>query len=219
MIETTRNTITCKCGNSHEIEGHVASAGARMVDGWNVVITMNNQIIDLCPSCYHKAKELAKELTSLTGNRYVSVSHLVHDLTDEELEKKEDDFPHFELVKVAETFPEGFEYIAFSQSYMSELSQILHLSDKLKGKFKGNVLIDTVAKQGQSSGRLVTVYFDGENFDLKSFDYQKSASRPLCRYLTDYYRSHPDVLEATVLNSVQVKMIRAGIPLPHHFKA
>jgi len=76
MTEQTKTTIACRCGSKHEIEGHPSSIGNRIVDGWNVAVTMNMGIINLCPPCYARTQELAEEIYQLTGSRYVSLAHL-----------------------------------------------------------------------------------------------------------------------------------------------
>ena len=83
MDTKTKTTITCKCGKSHEIEGNASVIGNRIVDGWNVAVTMNMGIINLCPTCYERTQALAEEIYQLTGSRYVSLAHLSDDDDDE----------------------------------------------------------------------------------------------------------------------------------------
>lgn len=84
MATKSKNTISCRCGNKHEIEGHPASIGNRIIDGWNVAITMNMGVINLCPTCYERTKVLAKEIYQLTGSWYVSLAHLSDKDDDDE---------------------------------------------------------------------------------------------------------------------------------------
>lgn len=83
MTAEKKSTITCKCGNSHQIEGTPSAIGNRIVDGWNVAVTMNMDIINLCPVCYERTKVLAEEIYQLTSSRHVSLAHL-SDTDDEE---------------------------------------------------------------------------------------------------------------------------------------
>lgn len=76
MATQHKSTITCKCGNEHQIEGHPSAIGNRIVNGWNVAVTMDMDIINLCPACYARTQELAEEIYQLTGSRYVSLAHL-----------------------------------------------------------------------------------------------------------------------------------------------
>lgn len=123
----------------------------------------------------------------------------------------------FELYKVKpeQGVTEGFEYVAFSTSYLSRLSEITDLEEQLAGKFNGLVLIDNVCKMGQNSDRLLTVHFDGECFDFDTFKRQDTASRPLRLMLSAFYKEHPNYVNASVLSSIQQKMILRGLPLGH----
>jgi len=123
----------------------------------------------------------------------------------------------FELYKVKpeQGVTEGFEYVAFSTSYLSRLSEITDLEEQLAGKFHGRVLVDNVCKMGQNSDRLLTVHFDGECFDFDSLELQVTASRPLRLMLSAFYKEHPNYVNASVLSSIQQKMILRGLPLGH----
>lgn len=118
-------------------------------------------------------------------------------------------------VKPEQGVTEGFEYVAFSTSYLSRLSEITDLEEQLAGKFHGRVLVDNVCKMGQNSDRLLTVHFDGECFDFDSFELQVTASRPLRLMLSAFYKEHPNYVNASVLSSIQQKMILRGLPLGH----
>lgn len=123
----------------------------------------------------------------------------------------------FELYKVKpeQDVTEGFEYVLFSTSYLSRLSEISELEEELAGKYHGWVLVDNVCKMGQNSERLLVVHFDGECFDFDTFKVQKTASRPLRLMLSAFYKEHPAYLNASVLSSIQQKMILKGLPLGH----
>ena len=123
----------------------------------------------------------------------------------------------FELYKVKpeQNVTEGFEYVIFSTSYLSRISEIAELEDKLAGKFHGKVLVDNVCKMGQNADRLLTVHFDGESFDFDTLERQVTASRPLRLMLSAFYKEHPQYVQASVLSSIQQKMILRGLPLGH----
>lgn len=118
-------------------------------------------------------------------------------------------------VKPEQNITEGFEYVAFSTSYMNRLSQIADLEAELAGKFQGTVLVDNVCKMGQNADRLLTVHFDGESFDFDTIKRQDTASRPLRLMLSAFYKEHPEYVSASVLGSIQQKMILKGLPLGH----
>lgn len=65
------STLTCHCGA--EVEMSTVS----LPDGWGRVVTFDQKLIPLCPSCLTQVKIYCEGIYRLTGNRYVSMSGLL----------------------------------------------------------------------------------------------------------------------------------------------
>lgn len=74
-METT--TLVCNCGETKELAYKVSSSGDVYMAGWGVCPTFDSQLLNTCPTCYEELKRLSKRIFEITGNEYVSISHLI----------------------------------------------------------------------------------------------------------------------------------------------
>ncbi|ADQ45555.1 hypothetical protein Calkro_0662 [Caldicellulosiruptor kronotskyensis 2002] len=81
-------------------------------------------------------------------------------------------------------------------------------------KVKGNVLIDTLLFNGNNDERFISIYFDGQKFDLGSYKIVKFKKDSSFRRITsDYLRVNKEILEYSILNDFQRKLIKKGIDI------
>ena len=74
----TNNTVlTCHCGTTKELSYKTSNMGDVMNEGWGVNATFDGKLLKVCPACYKKLVFHAKQIYDLTGNPYVSLSHLL----------------------------------------------------------------------------------------------------------------------------------------------
>lgn len=81
-------------------------------------------------------------------------------------------------------------------------------------RVKGNVLIDTLLFNGNNDERFISIYFDGQQFDLGSYKIVKFRKGSSFRRITsDYLRVNKEILEYSILNDFQRKLIEKGIDI------
>lgn len=91
--------------------------------------------------------------------------------------------------------------------YLDEVSKVL-----VNKRIKGFILIDELIHSGNNEDRFIKVYFDGENFDRKSFSFEVVDRRSEIRkYSCEVLRKEPDVIDYSTLNNFQKKLILSGL--------
>lgn len=70
-------TLRCNCGETKELDYKVSSSRDVYMAGWGVCSTFDYKLLNTCPTCYEELKGLAKRIVEITGNEYVSISHLI----------------------------------------------------------------------------------------------------------------------------------------------
>lgn len=90
--------------------------------------------------------------------------------------------------------------------YLSELSTHLKLI-----KFQGSVVIDQLLHCGNTNERFIVGYFDGEQFQKNSFSFETVDRRsPIRKYICDFLRDDQEVIDLTILNQSQKRLISKG---------
>jgi len=84
MIET----IKCHCGATVEYDnpstGSINIGHFQHLTGWKVVWnTFNSGSLSTCPKCLAKAQSVARELTTIFGTSYISVTSILKGNTNE----------------------------------------------------------------------------------------------------------------------------------------
>lgn len=87
---------------------------------------------------------------------------------------------------------EGIDY--FYEDLESELKRI---------NSKGRILFDLLLSNGYKSDRFVSLYFDGEKFDLSTYEVEKNIEKKIENYCSNYFIEHHFLLENSVLTKPQ----------------
>ncbi|MCY6355181.1 type II toxin-antitoxin system RnlB family antitoxin [Clostridium sp. ZS2-4] len=107
-----------------------------------------------------------------------------------------------------------YEFIIFSESYETPLLYLDEICDELKNYnvHKCKVIFDMLLNMGNTSERYAEVIFDGGKFINATFQYIKIDRRDkLRKKAIEILKEKPYILEDSILNSVQKKMINKGI--------
>jgi len=72
----SHTVLTCHCGNTKTLDYRLPNAGAVKQEGWGVCLTHKGELLKICPTCYEQLVFHAQKIHELTGNAYVSISHL-----------------------------------------------------------------------------------------------------------------------------------------------
>ncbi|WP_062714881.1 type II toxin-antitoxin system RnlB family antitoxin [Grimontia marina] len=81
--------------------------------------------------------------------------------------------------------------------YCDELQNDMH------SKYKGRVLFDQLLSHGLKEQRFVSIYFDGEQFDMLSFRVESSVSKDIQEKCSTFFLDNPDALAKSVLSKPQ----------------
>lgn len=75
--------VICTCGQ-HSIEANKSFLNKELIDaGWGVIPSNRGVFVYICPSCYHRAKQLIKELHQITQDTYISISSIIRKVEKE----------------------------------------------------------------------------------------------------------------------------------------
>jgi hypothetical protein len=78
----------------------------------------------------------------------------------------------------------------------------------------GEVIIDSLLYNGNNNERFISMYFCGNQFDKSSFKFVKIAREDILRVLTsEFLRSNYELVEYSILNSFQKKLLIKGCNL------
>lgn len=73
------NFIKCPCGDKLPIHDKVSATHAEVVKhGWNRIFTYEGKVKIICGKCYNEVVKCAQRIYELTGDKYVSISHMIH---------------------------------------------------------------------------------------------------------------------------------------------
>lgn len=90
--------------------------------------------------------------------------------------------------------------------YLDEINQYFQSL-----KFKGSILIDQLLHSGNNNERFIGAFFDGAMIDKKSLSFEVVDRRDSIRkYICEYLRNDSGLLELTLLNGTQRKLISKG---------
>lgn len=108
-----------------------------------------------------------------------------------------------------------FQCIVIANSYKNPLEDLEDIETSLKNKkYKGHIIFDLLACLGDSSNRFITCYFDGNNFDLVTFEETKIEKSDKIRSISrDNLTSQKEILDLTILTSVQKNLLNNGVAL------
>lgn len=118
--------------------------------------------------------------------------------------------------KIAYINHEEYEVIIFSESYKQPLSNLYEIELELKKmKLKNKmILFDMILCRGNNEDRFIECLFDGENFVTSTIASVKVDKKNILRKLsTQYLLKNREVIEHSILTSIQKKMLLKGIAI------
>lgn len=118
---------------------------------------------------------------------------------------------NYEVVKIEHS---EYAYMIFSESYETPFLYLDKISNDMKNynMLKCKVIFDMLLNMGNTSERFVEAIFDGECFVDTTFKYTDiDKKNELRKISTEFFREKSNILEYSILNSVQKKMINKGI--------
>ncbi|MGG3990066.1 type II toxin-antitoxin system RnlB family antitoxin [Bacillus smithii] len=109
-----------------------------------------------------------------------------------------------------------YKFMVYSTSFETPFSSLEEITEQLRQRNNGTsnckVIFDLLLSIGNTSERFVEARFDGESFDRSSFKYIKLNKKHYLRMKSrDFYSKHLFLLENSVLNSTQIKLLSKGI--------
>jgi len=109
-----------------------------------------------------------------------------------------------------------YTFVIFSTSFETPFACLDEITAELieKNLCHTKVLFDLLLSIGNTSERFVEASFDGQQFDRSSFNFVKVDKKNNIRSNSrDYYYNHLFLLEESVLNSSQKKLLSKGISI------
>ena len=106
-----------------------------------------------------------------------------------------------------------FECLVLATSYRNPFEDLALIEFKLKEKnCSGNILFDMLGYTGDNSERFLTCEFDGEKLKRDTFKIICLSKKSIFRKMTnEYFMSYKELLDGTVLSSLQKKVMIDGI--------
>lgn len=108
------------------------------------------------------------------------------------------------------------QYIEFIilLTYESPLKFLKDISEKLNGDKKhGYILIDTLFQSGKSKDRFIELYWNGKSIEKESIKYIYNIKDKYIKLTCDFIRKNEKLLNNSILNEVQKKLILKGANL------
>ena len=111
---------------------------------------------------------------------------------------------------------ENYQAIIFAQSYETPLLYLDEISDELKKQeiYNCRVVFDMLLSAGNTSERYAEARFDDWKFlksTIKHIDIDKKNN--LRKLSLEFFKSNSSILQSSILNSLQIKMINKGIAI------
>ena len=118
--------------------------------------------------------------------------------------------------KIVEINNENYKAIIFAQSYETPLLYLDEISSELKehGMSNCNIVFDMLLSSGNTSQRYVEAMFDGEQFIKTTIKHIPIDKKNTLRTISlNFFKSNSSILQSSILNSLQIKMINKGIAI------
>jgi hypothetical protein len=119
----------------------------------------------------------------------------------------------YDLVEIQS---DDYQYFIFSTCAETPFASLNEITTELQEHREAGikVIFDMLMNLGNSSDRYVEAYFNGTDFEKESFNNVKvNKSSTLREISCFYYRSHPQILNKSILNSMQKNMISKGLAI------
>lgn len=102
--------------------------------------------------------------------------------------------------------------IVWSVSYISPTEHLHEIAQILAMRgYQGLVIFDLLLANGQAPNRFLSARFDGQAFDRTTFVVIAEGLEVIKRASLDFYHSHPELLENSVLPTAARFLIRKNV--------
>lgn len=118
--------------------------------------------------------------------------------------------------KIVPLEKELYDAIIFSESYESPLAYLDEVTEEIKKQHMTNVkiLFDVLLSMGNTSERFIEAFFDGEAFDLESFQVvEVKKDDTLRQFCTNFFFENSELLEYSILTPIQKELLKKGITI------
>ena len=121
--------------------------------------------------------------------------------------------PEYKILKIND---ENYKAIVFAQSYETPLLYLNEISSELKkqGIYNCNIIFDMLLNSGNTSQRYIEACFNDGTFlknTIKHINIDKKNN--LRKISSEFFKSNSTILQNSILNSLQIKMINKGIAI------
>lgn len=105
-----------------------------------------------------------------------------------------------------------YECLVLATSFEDPLDNIAFIELDLKSLgIRGNVLFDMLGQVGNSSERFISILFNGQNFDNKTFSFVAIPKNDMLRKNTlEFFLENLDCLDASILTATDKRLILKG---------
>lgn len=107
-----------------------------------------------------------------------------------------------------------YDYIIFGKSFYSSTDYIKHITDSVKERDRDTMvfLFDNLLNQGNNEERYIKIIWNYKEDEIKEMNWVNISKKDEIRKISlEYYKDQKELIENSILNSVQKKMILKGI--------
>jgi hypothetical protein len=109
-------------------------------------------------------------------------------------------------------FNNEYKYVVLATSYENPVDELDEIEyDLASKKYSGMVLFDLLLCNGMNSNRYIEMTFDGEHFDIFTSKVLKNPSEITEKFINQYLKSKPLLIQNSVLPNAQRYLLQRGI--------
>ncbi|WP_170075067.1 type II toxin-antitoxin system RnlB family antitoxin [Paraclostridium dentum] len=107
-----------------------------------------------------------------------------------------------ESYKIKEINDFEYKLIVFSTDYISPFEHLTNIEENLKLiNYSGKIIFDLLLVNGNTSNRFMEVFFDGNEFDKKSFRIANKLSNEIKNITSSFYSENICIVENSRLSN------------------
>jgi RnlB antitoxin of RnlAB toxin-antitoxin system len=105
----------------------------------------------------------------------------------------------------------AFAYVSLSLSAVGLDHYYDDIQCDLHSEIKGRILFDQLLSHGMKERRFISMYFDGEQFDISSYQVEEYITPEVEKLCSSFYLSNPEMLSCSVLTKPQQFLFKKGM--------
>lgn len=120
---------------------------------------------------------------------------------------------YFKILKIDHY---NYNAIIFAETYETPFLYLDEISKVLKDNNIKNckIIFDMLLSNGNTTERYAEAEFDDDEFDKTTFKYINVDKKNVLRKISlNFYKQNKNILQDSILNSLQIKMINKGIAI------